>query len=106
MVFVRTSLILTKEKGYTVVALRQWITRGKIAQGLVSNVKDWFNDGAFLLEYRNVNANYFNCPVSFGTIGSKRIYHILTYQTSKSYNGVSIVTGNFTGTDVLYVLEN
>ena len=30
--------ILTKEKGYTVVALRQWITRGEIAQGLVSNV--------------------------------------------------------------------
>lgn len=96
--------ILTKEKGYTVVALRQWITRGEIAQGLVSNVKDWFNDGAFLLEYRNVNANYFNRPMSFGTIGSEKdLPHILTYQTSKSYNGVSIITGNFTGTDVLYV---
>ena len=96
--------IPTKEKGYTVVALRQWITRGEIAQGLVSNVKDWFNDGAFLLEYRNVNANYFNSPMSFGTIGSEKdLPHILTYQTSKSYNGVSIVTGNFTGTDVLYV---
>lgn len=96
--------IPTKEKGYTVVALRQWITRGEIASGLVSNVKDWFNDGAFLLEYRNVNANYFNSPMSFGTIGSKKdLPHILTYQTSKSYNGVSIITGNFTGTDVLYV---
>lgn len=96
--------ILTKEKGYTVVALRQWITRGKIASGLVSNVKDWFNDGAFLLEYRNVNADYFNSPMSFGAIGSKKdLPHILTYQTSKSYNGVSIITGNFTGTDVLYV---
>jgi hypothetical protein len=96
--------ILTKEKGYTVVALRQWFTRGKIVQGLVSNVKDWFNDGAFLLEYRNVNANYFNRPMSFGTIGSEKdLPHILTYQTSKSYNGVSIITGNFTGTDVLYV---
>lgn len=31
--------ILTKEKGYTVVALRQWITRGERALGLVSNVK-------------------------------------------------------------------
>lgn len=96
--------ILTKEKGYTVVALRQWITRGERALGLVSNVKDWFNDGAFLLEYRNVNADYFNSPMSFGTIGSKKdLPHILTYQTSKSYNGVSIITGNFTGTDVLYV---
>lgn len=96
--------ILTKEKGYTVVALRQWITRGERALGLVSNVKDWFNDGAFLLEYRNVNADYFNSPMSFGTIGSEKdLPHILTYQTSKSYNGVSITTGNFTGTDVLYV---
>ena len=96
--------ILTKEKGYTVVALRQWITRGERALGLVSNVKDWFNDGAFLLEYRNVNADYFNSPMSFGAIGSEKdLPHILTYQTSKSYNGVSIITGNFTGTDVLYV---
>jgi hypothetical protein len=96
--------ILTKEKGYTVVALRQWITRGERALGLVSNVKDWLNDGAFLLEYRNVNADYFNSPMSFGAIGSEKdLPHILTYQTSKSYNGVSIITGNFTGTDVLYV---
>ena len=42
--------ILTKEKGYTVVALRQWISMGKGISGLVSNVKNWFNDGAFVLE--------------------------------------------------------
>ena len=96
--------ILTKEKGYTVVALRQWITRGEGALGLVSNIKDWFNDGAFLLEYRNIQADYFNSPMSFGALGSEKdLPHILTYQTSKSYNGVSIIIGNFTGTDVLYV---
>lgn len=96
--------ILTKEKGYTVVALRQWITRGEIVQGLVSNVKDWFNDGAFLLEYRNIQAEHLNKPISFGAIGSEMdLPHILTYQTSKSYNGVSITTGNFEGTDVLHV---
>lgn len=96
--------ILTKEKGYTVVALRQWITRGEIASGLVSNVKNWLNDGAFLLEFRNVSADHFNKPISFGTIGSEMdLPHILTYQTSKSYNGVSITTGNFEGTDVLHV---
>lgn len=96
--------ILTKEKGYTVVALRQWITRGEIASGLVSNVKDWFNDGAFLLEYRNIQAEHLNKPISFGAIGSEMdLPHILTYQTSKSYNGVSITTGNFEGTDVLHV---
>ena len=96
--------ILTKEKGYTVVALRQWITRGEIAQGLVSNVKNWIKDGAFLLEYRNIQADHFNKPISFGAIGSENdLPHIFTYQTSKSYNGVSITTGNFEGTDVLHV---
>lgn len=96
--------IMTKEKGYTVVALRQWITRGEIAQGLVSNVKNWIKDGAFLLEYRNIQAEHLNKPISFGAIGSEMdLSHILTYQTSKSYNGVSITTGNFEGTDVLHV---
>lgn len=96
--------IMTKEKGYTVVALRQWITRGKGALGLVSNVKDWINNGAFLLEYRNIQADHLNKPISFGAIGSENdLPHILTYQTSKSYNSVSITTGNFEGTDVLHV---
>lgn len=96
--------ILTKEKGYTVVALRQWITRGEGALGLVSNVKNWINNGAFLLEYRNIQADHLNKPISFGAIGSENdLPHILTYQTSKSYNGVSITTGNFEGTDVLHV---
>ena len=96
--------ILTKEKGYTVVALRQWITRGKGALGLVSNIKNWLNNGAFLLEYRNIQADHLNKPISFGAIGSENdLPHILTYQTSKSYNGVSITTGNFEGTDVLHV---
>lgn len=96
--------ILTKEKGYTVVVLRQWITRGERALGLVSNVKNWLKDGAFLLEYRNIQADHLNKPISFGAIGSENdLPHILTYQTSKSYNGVSITTGNFEGTDVLHV---
>ena len=95
---------MTKEKGYTVVALRQWITMGEGALGLVSNVKNWLKDGAFLLEYRNIQADHLNKPISFGAIGSENdLPHILTYQTSKSYNGVSITTGNFEGTDVLHV---
>lgn len=96
--------ILTKEKGYTVVALRQWITRGKGALGLVSNVKNWFKDGAFLLEFREIAVSQFNRPISFGAVGKERdLPCVLTYQTSKSYNGVSIEAGNFTGTDVLHV---
>lgn len=93
--------ILTKEKGYTVVALRQWISKGEGLCGLVSNVRSWFEDGTFVLEYfytKNLHS------ISFGAIKSEKdLPHILTYQTSKSYNGVSITTGNFEGTDVLHV---
>lgn len=93
--------ILTKEKGYTVVALRQWITRGKGPLGLVSNTKNWFEDGAFVLESLYPDSIY---TISFGaTRGQKDLPHILTYQTSKSYNGALIATGNFEGTDVLHV---
>lgn len=96
--------ILTKEKGYTVVALRQRISTGEGIHGLVSNVKNWFKDGAFILEYSYTKNSYFNRPVSFGAIGSEKdLPHILTYQTSKSYNGVSIAAGSFIGTDQLYV---
>lgn len=96
--------ILTKEKGYTVVALRQWITRGEGTLGLISNVKTWFLDGAFVLEFRDTIVNRSNNPISFGAVGSEMdLPHILTYQTSKSYNGVSITTGSFKGTDVLHV---
>ena len=95
--------ILTKEKGYTVVALRQWISTGEGIHGLVSNVKNWFKDGAFILEYCYIKNSYFNRPVSFGAVGIEDLPHILTYQTSKSYNGVSIAVGNFIGTDQLYV---
>ena len=98
--------ILTKEKGYTVVALRQWISMGEGISGLVSNVKNWFNDGAFVLEYnRNDATNKFvNRPVSFGNVNIKRdLPNNFTYQTSKSYKGVPITTGSFKGTNSLFV---
>lgn len=93
--------ILTKEKGYTVVALRQWISIDEGPCGLVSNVKHWFEDGAFVLESLYPE-NYYT--TSFGaTRGQKDLPHILTYQTSKSYNGNLIATGSYKGTDVLHV---
>lgn len=98
--------ILTKEKGYTVVALRQWITRGKGVLGLVSNVKNWFNDGAFVLEYNSNNATnkFVNRPVSFGNVNIEMdLPNNFTYQTSKSYKGVPITTGSFKGTNSLFV---
>lgn len=98
--------ILTKEKGYTVVALRQWISMGEGNFGLVSNVKNWFNDGAFILEYNSNNATkkFVNRPVSFGNINIEMdLPNNFTYQTSKSYKGVPITTGSFKGTNSLFV---
>lgn len=98
--------ILTKEKGYTVVALRQWISMGKGILGLVSNVKNWFNDGAFVLEYNSNNATnkFVNRPVSFGNVNIEMdLPNNFTYQTSKSYKGVPITIGSFKGTNSLFV---
>lgn len=98
--------ILTKEKGYTVVALRQWISMGEGISGLVSNVKNWFNDGAFVLEYNSNNATnkFVNRPVSFGNVNiGMDLPNNFTYQTSKSYKGVPITTGSFKGSNSLFV---
>lgn len=98
--------ILTKEKGYTVVVLRQWISMGEGISGLVSNVKNWFNDGAFILEYNSNNATnkFVNRPVSFGNVNIEMdLPNNFTYQTSKSYKGVPITTGSFKGTNSLFV---
>lgn len=98
--------ILTKEKGYTVVALRQLISMGEGISGLVSNVKNWFNDGAFVLEYNSNNATnkFVNRPVSLGNVNIEMdLPNNFTYQTSKSYKGVPITTGSFKGTNSLFV---
>lgn len=98
--------ILTKEKGYTVVALRQWISMGEGLYGLVSNTKNWFNDGAFILEYGSNNATnkFVNRPVSFGKVNIEMdLPNNFTYQTSKSYKGIPITTGSFKGTNSLFV---
>lgn len=98
--------ILTKEKGYTVVALRQWISMGEGISGLVSNVKNWFNEGAFVLEYNSNNATnkFVNRPVSFGNVNIEMdLPNNFTYQTSKSYKGVPITTGSFKGINSLFV---
>ena len=88
------------------MALRQWISMGEGISGLVSNVKNWFNDGAFVLEYNSNNATnkFVNRPVSFGNINIEiDLPNNFTYQTSKSYKGVPITTGSFKGTNSLFV---
>ena len=98
--------ILTKEKGYTVVALRQWIEEKNSITALVSNSKNWNRDGAFVFEYNNLENNYPNLEIFFGSntnLGREK--SSFTYQTSKLYNGKEIKFGEFLGSDKLIVAK-
>lgn len=96
--------ILTKEKGYTVVALRQWIEEKNDSTALVSNCKNWDQDGAFLFEYNNLRINFLNVAISFGHASSvDRGKSPFSYQTSKLYNGKNIEPGSFIGSNELVV---
>lgn len=96
--------ILTKEKGYTVVALRQWIEEKNNLTALVSNCKNWNQDGAFLFEYNNLRINFLNMAISFGHASSvDRGKSPFSYQTSKLYNGKNIEPGSLIGSNELVV---
>lgn len=96
--------ILTKEKGYTVVALRQWIEEKNDSTALVSNCKNWGQNGAFLFEYNNLRINSLNVAISFGYVSSvDRGKSPFSYQTSKLYNGKNIEPGSLIGSNELIV---
>lgn len=96
--------ILTKEKGYTVVALRQWIEEKNDSTALVSNCEKWGKNGAFLFEYNNLRINFLNEAISFGHVSSvDRGKSPFSYQTSKLYNGKNIKPGSFIGSNELVV---
>lgn len=96
--------ILTKEKGYTVVALRQWIEEKNNLTALVSNCKNWDQNGVFLFEYNNLRINLFNVVISFGNASSvDRGKSPFSYQTSKLYNGKNIEPGSLIGSNELVV---
>ena len=98
--------VLTKEKGYTVVALRQWIEEKNGVTALASNSKNWNQDGAFVFEYNNLENNYPNIEISFGSNNMfDRGLSPYSYQTSKSYNGNLIESGSFLGSDKLVVAK-
>lgn len=96
--------ILTKEKGYTVVALRQWIEEKNDSTALVSNCEKWGKNGAFLFEYNDLRINFLNVAISFGHVSSvDRGKSPFSYQTSKLYNGKNIEPGSFIGSNELVV---
>lgn len=86
--------ILTKEKGYTVVALRRWLSLyedNKYYTLLVnSNQRD---KGAFAFEeFNNRSKGTFNFG-EYTAFSSVNLSMPFTYQTSTSYNGKAIAIG-------------
>lgn len=82
--------ILTKEKGYTVVVLRKYITPNPKSY-LISN-GDIARDAAFLVEGNFPTIQYWN----FRAVGNLNYIDNspYVYQTSKEYNGRSIIKGD------------
>ena len=97
--------ILTKEKGYTVVALRQWLTpenktNNEVLLGNFKNNPIWIsaNLGAFQFEVK-YNASKKVQTDSFG-IGNNITLnnnHLFSYQISNSYNGSILRLGSNDG---------
>jgi hypothetical protein len=100
--------LLPKEKGYSIIALRNWITRydaTKYKRPLISNL-DTNDEGAFLIEYRKDE----NVNDVTGSYNSFTYVYIddnnpITWQTSSSYNGQIIKKGTSKSTNKLCICK-
>lgn len=93
--------ILTKEKGYTVVALRQWITYNPNAiSAIATNASDRSFNGAFTFENYNKGADQ---TISYGATQISLQYSKspFSWQTTSKYNGFNIANGNKDATNSL-----
>lgn len=86
--------ILTKEKGYTVVALRQWdqdFLNTTLTGGLLSTRNYSTGEGVAFEKIESSNKGYWNLGAG-GIIDFAK--SPFTWQTSKQYNNVSILKGD------------
>lgn len=93
--------ILTKEKGYTVVALRQWITYNpNVISAIATNASDRSFNGAFTFENYNKGAEQ---TISYGATQISLQYSKspFSWQTTSKYNGFNIANGNKDATNSL-----
>lgn len=89
--------ILTKEKGYTVVALRQYLVEKSTAY-LTAN-GDSISNTSFIFEGNNYKDTW-----NFGKATAIQASRILAIQTSKQYDGVKLNIGtNAEGSNLLQV---
>lgn len=94
--------VLTKEKGYTVVALRQWLSfKDSGYASLVVNSTD--RAAAFCFEdFKNEHKSTWNGGRNT-VLSDDEIPLLYTYQTSTSYNGKAIGTYGKEGSNILQV---
>ena len=86
--------ILTKEKGYTVVALRQWdqdFLNTTLTGGLLSTRNYSTREGVALEKIESSNKGYWNLGAGGIMDFAKSPF---TWQTSKQYNNVGILKGD------------
>ena len=100
--------LLPKEKGYSIIALRNWITRYDATQykrPLISNL-DTNDRGAFLIEYRK-DENVNDVTGSYNSFTDVYIddNNPITWQTSSSYNGQIIKKGTSESTNKLCICK-
>lgn len=100
--------LLPKEKGYSIIALRNWITRYDATQykrPLISNL-DTNDEGAFLIEYRK-DENVNDVTGSYNSFTDVYIddNNPITWQTLSSYNGQIIKKGTFKSTNKLSICK-
>lgn len=100
--------LLPKEKGYSIIALRNWITRYDATQykrPLISNL-DTNDRGAFLIEYRK-DENVNDVTASYNSFTDVYIddNNPITWQTSSSYNGQIIKKGTSKSTNKLCICK-
>lgn len=100
--------LLPKEKGYSIIALRNWITRydaTKYKRPLISNLNT-NDEGAFLIEYRK-DENVNDVTGSYNSFTDVYIddNNPITWQTSSSYNGQIIKKGTSKSTNKLCICK-
>lgn len=100
--------LLPKEKGYSIIALRNWITRydaTKYKRPLISNL-DTNDEDAFLIEYRK-DENVNDVTGSYNSFTDVYIddNNPITWQTSSSYNGQIIKKGTSKSTNKLCICK-
>lgn len=99
--------ILTKEKGYTVCAIRKWIDTTKTSAIISKRNSTSFNDGAFVIERTNsstVTAYSFGSGIDISNKFNNE--DVFIHQTSKKYNNQNMTIGERIDTDKIYLFSS